>query len=262
MRGPPVEKGKGGSVELFALMSLAVVAGAVSFSSPCVLPLLPGYVSYVSGLGHAAGTGGGTDTGTVVARRRAALGSVLFVAGFATVFTTLGATASAVGLLLRQHLDVINLVSGAAVVVLGLAMTGLLRIPLLQRRARFDLARIGAGSGSAFPLGAAFAFGWTPCVGPVLASILATAASSANVGRGALLLLAYALGLGAPFLVLAGAVARGRDRFGWLRRHTRRVEIVGGSALVLTGVLMITGGWTVLMSRMLAFYARLGWPPI
>jgi cytochrome c-type biogenesis protein len=245
-------------VELFALMSLAALAGAVSFSSPCVLPLLPGYVSYVSGLGDAPGVGGGT----LVARRRVALGSGLFVAGFAVVFTVMGATASAVGLLLRQHLDVINVVGGTVVALLGLTMTGPLRIPLLQRQTWVDLSRVGAGPGSAFPLGAAFAFGWTPCVGPVLASILTTAASSANVGRGALLLLAYALGLGAPFLVLARAVARGRDRFAWLRRNARRVEVVGGVALVVTGVLMMTGSWTVLMSRMLAFYARLGWPPI
>jgi cytochrome c-type biogenesis protein len=250
-------------VELFALMSLAVVAGAVSFSSPCVLPLLPGYVSYVSGLNGPAGGGSDPAGGRqVVVRRRVMFGAGLFVAGFAVVFTALGATASAVGLLLRQYLDVINLVGGAMVVVLGLAMTGLLRLPLLLREVRFPLARVGAGPSVAFPLGAAFAFGWTPCVGPVLASILASAASSADPTRGALLLLAYALGLGAPFLVLAAALARGRDRFGWLRRNARRIEVVGGLALVATGVLMMTGGWTVLMSRMLAFYARLGWPPI
>ncbi|TQM09873.1 cytochrome c biogenesis CcdA family protein [Pseudonocardia kunmingensis] len=244
-------------MELFALMSLAVVAGAVSFSSPCVLPLLPGYVCYVSGLGDARRAGG-----AVAARRQVALGSGLFVAGFAVVFTALGATASAVGLLLRRHIDVINLVGGAVVIALGLTLIGLLRIPVLQRQVRVDLSRIGAGPGSAFPLGVAFAFGWTPCVGPVLASILTTAASAANVGRGALLLLAYALGLGAPFLVLARAVARGQDRLGWLRRNARRLEIAGGVALVATGVLMMTGGWTVLMSGLLAFYARLGWPPI
>lgn len=250
-------------MELLALMSLAAVAGAVSFSSPCVLPLLPGYVSYVSGLrGDALPVLRGGEGGGLAARRRVALGSGLFVAGFAVVFIALGATASAVGLVLRQHVDVLNVVGGAVVVLLGLAMAGLLRIPVLQRQARLDLSRIGTGPGSAFPLGAAFAFGWTPCVGPVLASILTTAASSANVGRGALLLSAYALGLGAPFLVLARGVARGRDRFDWLRRNARRVEMAGGAALVLTGMLLMTGGWTVLMSRVLALYARLGWPPI
>lgn len=249
-------------VELFALLSLALVAGAVSFSSPCVLPLLPGYVSFVSGLSGPPG-GGESGGGTAVAAyRRVRVGAGMFVAGFAAVFTALGATASALGLLLRQNLPVINLVGGFAVAVLGLAMTGLLRIPLLQRQVRFELSPIGSGPGSAFLLGAGFAFGWTPCVGPVLASILTTAATSADPGRGALLLLAYSLGLGLPFLVLAAGVARGRDRFGWLRRHTRRIEIAGGAALVLTGVLMMTGGWTVVMSGMLASYARLGWPPI
>lgn len=250
-------------MELFALVSLALVAGAVSFSSPCVLPLLPGYVSYVSGLcGAPSGNGAPAGRLGLAQRRRVRLGAGLFVAGFATVFTVLGATASALGLLLRQNLDVVNLVGGAVVVVLGLAMTGLLRIPLLQRQARFELTAIGTGPGGAFPLGAAFAFAWTPCVGPVLASILTAAAGSADPQRGAVLLLAYALGLGVPFLVLAAGVARGRDRFGWLRRHARRIEIGGGIGLVLTGVLMMTGGWTLIMSRMLSVYARLQWPPI
>ena len=250
-------------MELFALASLALVAGAVSFSSPCVLPLLPGYVSYVSGLCGASSGGGASASSLGLAqRRRVRLGAGLFVAGFTTVFTVLGATASALGLLLRQNLDIVNLVGGAVVVVLGLVMTGLLRMPLLQRQARFELTAIGAGPGGAFPLGAAFAFAWTPCVGPVLASVLTAAAGSADPGRGVVLLLAYALGLGAPFLVLAAGVARGRDRFGWLRRHARWIEIGGGIGLVITGVLMMTGGWTLIMSRALSVYARLHWPPI
>ncbi|MBW0092463.1 cytochrome c biogenesis CcdA family protein [Pseudonocardia oceani] len=250
-------------MELFALVSLALVAGAVSFSSPCVLPLLPGYVSYVSALcGAPSGVGAPASTLGLAQRRRVRLGAGLFVAGFATVFTVLGATASALGLLLRQNLGIINLVGGAVVVVLGLAMTGLLRIPLLQRQARFELTAIGTGPGGAFPLGAAFAFAWTPCVGPVLASILTAVAGSADPGRGAVLLLAYALGLGAPFLVLAAGVARGRDRFRWLRNHARWIEIAGGIGLAITGVLMMTGGWTLIMSRMLSVYARLQWPPI
>jgi cytochrome c-type biogenesis protein len=244
-------------VELYALASLAAVAGVVSFSSPCVLPLLPGYVSYVSGLSGTCGVSDGT-----IARRRVLLGAALFVAGFAAVFTAMGFTASALGLLLRQNLATINVFGGGLVVVMGLAMTGLLRVPMLQREARPALGCIGTGPGSALPLGAAFAFGWTPCVGPVLASILTTAAGTANPGRGAVLLLAYSLGLGLPFVALAAGMARGRVRFGWLRRHSRRIELVGGLALVATGVLMMTGGWTAVMSGMLAWYARLGWPPI
>lgn len=250
-------------MEFFALMSLALVAGVVSFTSPCTLPLLPGFVSYVSGMA------GGTAVVTVrdgplaaPARRRVLAGSLLFLTGFAAVFTTLGATSSALGFLLVQNLQTINVVGGAFVVLMGLATTGLLQLPFLHRELRSDLRRWRPGPGGALPLGAAFAFGWTPCVGPVLASILATAAGTATIGRGALLLLAYSLGLGLPFLLLARSMSHGGGRLGWLQRHSRRIEIAGGVLLVGMGVAMMTGGWTVLMSRMLAFYARLGWPPI
>ena len=248
-------------MELFALTSLALVAGVVSFTSPCTLPLLPGFVSYVSGLSGEAehGTGGVL---TAPARRRVTAGSLLFLTGFAAVFTALGATSSALGFLLVRNLPTINVVGGAFVVLMGLVTTGLVRLPGLQRELRTDLRRWRPGPVGALPLGAAFAFGWTPCVGPVLASILATAAGTGTVGRGALLLLAYALGLGLPFLLLARAMARGGVRLGWLRRNSRRIEVAGGILLVVMGVAMMTGGWTVLMSRMLSFYARLGWPPI
>jgi cytochrome c-type biogenesis protein len=250
---------EGKAVEFFALASLALVAGVVSFTSPCTFPLLPGYISYVSGLSSGPATGEPLPS---EARRRVLFGALLFVTGFSIVFTALGATSSALGFLLAQHLETINRVGGALVMVMGLAMTGLLTIPLLHRELRFNLGRFGRGPSGALPLGATFAFGWTPCVGPVLASILATAATTTTVTRGALLLVAYSLGLGAPFLLLAAGVARGRVRTGWLRRHARRIEIVGGLVLVAMGIVMMTGGWTVLMSRMLALYARLGWPPI
>ena len=246
-------------MEFLALASLALVAGLVSFTSPCTLPLLPGYVSYVSGLSPESAEGGPL---AVRARRRTLTGALLFVAGFSAVFTTLGATASTLGFLLASNLHVINLVGGALIVLMGLAVTGLIRIPLLHRQLRVDLTRVGRGPAGALPLGAAFAFGWTPCVGPVLASILATAASTATVSRGALLLLAYSLGLGIPFLVLAAGIARGRTSIRWLQRHARKIEIVGGLILVAMGIAVMTGGWTVLMSRLLGFYARLGWPPI
>ena len=249
-------------MELFALMSLALVAGVVSFTSPCTLPLLPGFVSYVSGLSGEARPGGEGGVLTAPARRRVTTGSLLFLAGFTAVFTALGATSSALGFLLARNLPTINLVGGAFVVLMGLVTTGLVRLPFLRREVRSDLRRWRPGPGGALPLGAAFAFGWTPCVGPVLASILATAAGAGTVGRGALLLLAYALGLGLPFLLLARAMARGSARLGWLRRNSRRIEVAGGILLVVMGIAMMTGGWTVLMSRMLAFYARLGWPPI
>lgn len=248
-------------MELFALLSLALVAGVVSFTSPCTLPLLPGFVSYVSGLSGGASTLGAGSL-AAPARRRVLAGSLLFMVGFAAVFTALGATSSALGFLLVRNLQTINLVGGAFVVLMGLATTGLVPLPFLHREVRSDLRRWQPGPGGALPLGAAFAFGWTPCVGPVLASILATAAGTATVGRGALLLLAYSLGLGLPFLLVARGMVRGHRTLGWLQRHSRRIEIAGGVLLIGMGVAMMTGGWIVLMSRMLAFYARLGWPPI
>lgn len=238
-------------MELLGLVALALVAGVVSFSSPCVLPLLPGYVSYAS---QAAGhTGDG---------RRSGRGPALFVAGFSTVFVAMGLTASAVGLLLRQNLDVLTRVAGGVVIVLGLAMTGLVRVPLLGREFRPGLRRAGSSEIGGFGLGAAFALGWTPCVGPVLGTILTIAASTGELATGVLLLVAYALGLGVPFLVLARALARGRDRLAWLRRNARRIEVGGGLVLVMTGGLMISGVWSTLMAGALASYARLGWPPI
>lgn len=238
-------------MELLSLVALALVAGVVSFSSPCVLPLLPGYVSYASGAADHTGDG-----------RRSGHGPALFVAGFSTVFIAMGLTASAVGLLLRQNLDVLTRVAGGVVVVLGLAMTGLVRVPLLGREFRPGLRRAGSSGIGGFGLGAAFALGWTPCVGPVLATILTIAASTGELATGVLLLLAYALGLGVPFLLLARTLDRGRDRVAWLRRNARRIEVGGGLVLALTGILMISGVWSTLMTGALAGYARLGWPPI
>lgn len=258
-------------MDFLALASLAIVAGVLSFTAPCTLPLLPGYISYVSGVSGVAGDSDASGTSSAVrtdtalpahVRRRVMLGAVLFVAGFSAVFTALGATASALGFLLSNNLRTINLIGGVLIVLMGLNVMGLLRIPALRRHLAFDPARIARGPAGAFPLGAAFAFGWTPCVGPVLASILATAASTATASRGALLLLAYSLGLGVPFLLLALLLARGTVSLQWLRRHGRRIEIVSGIILVVMGVAIMTGGWTALMSRVLAFYARLGWPPI
>lgn len=237
--------------EFFALASLAMVAGVVSFTAPCTLPLLPGYVSYVAGLEQG-------DDG----RRRVWTGSLLFVSGFTLVFTLLGATASALGQVLADQAGWIDRAAGIVIVAMGLAMIGVLRLPGLQRERRYDLSRMGRGPGTALPLGAAFAFGWTPCVGPVLASILALSAGRTTVGRGALLLFVYSVGMSLPFLAIASGVARGRTRLRWLRRHGRRLEIAGGSVLVAMGILVATGAWAQLMARALSLYARLGWPPI
>lgn len=242
-------------MELFALASLAGVAGVVSFTAPCTLPLLPGYVSYVSGLAGQPDRGGPD-------RRQVLAGVLLFALGFTVVFTAMGATASALGWFLARHTVWLNRLAGGLIVVMGLAFTGILRVPWLERERRVDLGRVARGPVGAAPLGAAFALGWTPCIGPVLAGILASAAVQATVVRGAFLLFVYSVGLTLPFLWVALGVLRGRSRFEWLRRHARAVEAAGGVLLVLMGIAVATGGWTLLMSRMLSWYAQLGWPPI
>jgi len=235
--------------------ALAFVAGLVSFASPCCLPLMPGYVSYVSGV-----AGGGSTTTLV--RARTMLSATLFVAGFAITFTLMGAAASRLGSLILYHRLVLGRIAGVFVILMGIATMGLLRVPYLYRERRLDLARIKPGPRGALPLGMAFAIGWTPCIGPVLAAILTAAATVQGAWRGAALLLVYSLGLGVPFLLLAFAVARTGRLFGWLRRHGRAIEPVGGGVLVLMGVLMITGTWIRLFAPLLRLFSRSGWPPV
>jgi cytochrome c-type biogenesis protein len=231
-----------------------MVAGVLSFSSPCCLPLMPGYVAYVSG---AAAPQGG-----VAVRRRAVGAGVLFVLGFAIVFTLLGASASTLGSLLLRNRTGLTRVAGVIVIVLGLASTGIFRIPFLQRELRMDLSRVRPGPGGAVPLGMAFAIGWTPCIGPVLAGILAAAASTTDMARGATLMLFYSLGLGIPFLLLALGIGGGGRITAWLRRHGRGIEVAGGLLLVSMGVLMITGVWLRLFTPILRLFSRTGWPPV
>lgn len=234
--------------------ALALLAGVVSFSSPCCLPLMPGYVSFVSGVA--------AQPGTIAVRTRVLGSAVLFVSGFAIVFTSLGAAASVLGGLFLADRALLVRVAGAFVLVMGLVMLGILRIPLLSRELRLDMSKVRPAPVGAFPLGMAFAIGWTPCIGPVLAGILATASTSGGATRGALLLLVYSLGLGIPFLLLAWGSTRAGPMFRWLRRHGRAVEIVGGGVLVLMGVLMLLGRWTLLFAPILRWFSRLGWPPI
>ncbi|MGH2690083.1 MAG: cytochrome c biogenesis CcdA family protein [Actinomycetota bacterium] len=235
--------------------ALAFVAGIVSFSSPCCLPLMPGYVSYVSDVA-------GAEPGNVAVRTRVMGAAALFVTGFATVFTILGAGASALGGIILTNRPTFTAVGGALVVVMGLATIGVLRVPFLQREVRLDLRRVRSGPLGAAPLGMAFAIGWTPCIGPVLAGILTAAAATQTAWTGAALLFVYSLGLGVPFLLLAMGYARAAGAFAWLRRHGRAIERVGGSILVLMGVLMITGQWTRLFIPIIRWFARNQWPPI
>jgi cytochrome c-type biogenesis protein len=246
-------------VSVLAPFALAFVAGLISFTSPCCLPLMPGYVSYVSGV--ASGTPSEHE-GSVAVRSRTMLAAGLFVMGFATTFTLMGAAASELGTLILRTRLVLERVAGLFVIVMGLATTGLLRVPFLYRERRFDLGRIRPGPAGAVPLGMAFAIGWTPCIGPVLAGILTAAATVGGAWRGAALLFVYSLGLGVPFLLLALGVARTGRLFRWLRRHGRAIEVAGGSILVLMGGLMITGRWIQLFAPLLRLFSRSGWPPL
>ena len=215
----------------------AFLAGAISFLSPCVLPLVPGYVSYIAGRSVTGGPGG-----NAAALRLPAVGlSACFILGFSTVFILLGASATALGQLLLAYRYELNFVGGAVVILFGLFLIGLLRPTLLMREFRFHTAIPGGRPFSAYVLGLAFAFGWTPCIGPILGAILTVGAASATVAGGVALLAIYSLGLGVPFLLAAlftdGLAARLKT-FG---RLGRVLQIAAGLILVLMGIAMMTG---------------------
>lgn len=235
--------------------ALALVAGVISFTSPCCLPLMPGYLSYVSGV-----AGGGSEA--VAVKSRVVGAAALFVAGFALVFTLLGASASVLGFFLLRNRQTLIKIARILVIVMGLLTIGVIRIPFLYREFRIDLRRVRPGPLGAVPLGMAFAIGWTPCIGPVLAGILTAAAATQSVGRGAALLFVYSLGLGIPFILLALGYTREGRLIAWLRRHGRAIEGVGGSILIAMGILMITGQWLRLFTPLIRWFSRNQWPPV
>ncbi len=233
----------------------AAVAGLVSFLSPCVLPLVPPYLCYMAGISLDQLTG---TADVQVARRTVLMSAVAFVLGFSTIFVALGAAASAIGQLVRTHIDILSVVGGVIIILMGLHFLGVFRIAFLSREARVQVRNQAAGPIGAYVMGLAFAFGWTPCIGPVLAAILAVAGSEQSVGRGAGLLAAYSLGLGIPFLVAAlfsGPFIRFMRRF---RAHLGTVEKVMGGLLVVTGVLFITGGIADVSYWLLETFPALG----
>jgi cytochrome c-type biogenesis protein len=221
----------------------AVGAGALSFLSPCVLPLVPPYLCYMAGVTVEDFRGTHGETAAVRAVRLPLLAaSVAFVLGFSTVFVALGAGASTIGTLLRHWQQPLAIVAGILIILMGLNFLGVIRIPLLSREARFQAKGRPANVAAAYLMGLAFAFGWTPCIGPVLGPILTLAGGRETVSQGALLLAAYSLGLGVPFLLAAffsGAFMRFLGRF---RMHLGRVEKVIGGLLVIAGVAFMTGG--------------------
>ncbi|MFF0225954.1 cytochrome c biogenesis CcdA family protein [Streptomyces sp. NPDC004629] len=225
---------------LLIALPIAVVGGLVSFFSPCVLPLVPGYLSYVTGVA-------GTDLADA-RRGRMVTGASLFVLGFTVVFVSGGALFGYFGSTLLDHQDVLTKVLGVLMVVMGVFFMGLMPW-LTQREFRFH-QRPSAGLIGAPLLGALFGIGWTPCIGPTLASVQGLAMNQASAGRGALLTVAYCVGLGVPFVLAALAFRKALGAFGWVKRHYVWVMRIGGTMMIVTGVLLLTGAWDSLVQEM------------
>ncbi|PWW04124.1 cytochrome c biogenesis protein CcdA [Hoeflea marina] len=253
----------------------AILAGALSFLSPCVLPLVPPYLCYMAGVSvedfrgaarfpdHPAPEGASaalaaTRPSRDETRRAVMLAALFFTLGFATVFVALGAGASSIGTALRQNLDILAKIGGVAIIIMGLHFLGLFRIGLLAREARFAGGGKPATLSGAYVMGLAFAFGWTPCIGPVLGAILGVAASGDTVSSGAILLAAYSLGLAVPFWI-AALFSESFMRFvQTFRRHLGLVEKITGGLLVLTGVMFLTGGMAAMAYWLLETFPALG----
>ena len=232
----------------------AFLAGLISFLSPCVLPLVPPYLCYLAGVSLDQLVGRSDE---VVARRTVFASALAFVLGFTTIFVLLGATASAVGQLVARHLDVLAVVGGIIIIIMGLHFLGVFKIGLLHRQARWEVRNHPAGPLGSYLVGLAFAVGWTPCIGPILGTILLVAGSEGSVASGAGLLGVYSLGLGLPFLaagLFAGPFIHTMGRF---RRHVATVEKTMGALLVVTGVLFVTGQMTALSFWLLSLFPSL-----
>ncbi len=234
----------------------ALLAGVLSFLSPCVLPLVPPYLCFIGGVSFEQLTDG--EAADASTRRRVLLAAVAFVLGFSVVFVAFGATASVVGQAIARHADLLAKIAGGIIILLGLHFLGLFKIGFLQREARFHPEKKPAGLIGAFVIGMAFAFGWTPCVGPALAAILFVAGSEDQVLYGASLLLVYALGIGIPFLLAAAAIGPFMGFMQRFRRHLGRIEQVMGGLLVLTGILFITGSMNEIGFWLLETFPSLG----
>jgi len=220
---------------LLPAMLVALIAGLISFLSPCVLPIVPPYLAYMSGVSI------GDMQSPGVARRKAIIAALFFVMGLSTVFLLLGFTASVFGAFVLQNQELFAQVSGLVVIIFGLHFLSVFRIPILDREMRMEAGQSGGSAVGAYVLGLAFAFGWTPCIGPQLGAILSLAASEASVARGTILLGIYALGLGVPFLLAAIFLSRSMVLMNKMKRHMRLIEKAMGGLLLLVGVMLVTG---------------------
>jgi cytochrome c-type biogenesis protein len=228
-----------------ATLLFSLWMGVVSFISPCILPLIPSYVSYITGVSY-------DELVDAASRKKnvnlTLLHSLVFVAGFTVVFVLLGATVSLAGQLLIEYLKVVRIAGGVLMIVLGLFVADIIPIPFLQQDAKLHLKTRPAGFVGTFLIGIVFAAGWTPCTGPFLSSVLMQAAQAETMGRGMVLLAFYSLGIGVPFILSAVAIGAFLSFFDRIRRHYRAVKVVSGAVLIIMGVLLITDKWTVLTS--------------
>jgi cytochrome c-type biogenesis protein len=230
---------------LLVALPIALLGGLVSFFSPCVLPLVPGYLSYVTGV---------TGTDLAEARRgRMVAGASLFVLGFTAVFVSSGALFGYFGDTLQDNKGILSKVLGALMILMGVFFMGLMPW-MTQREFRFHQRPV-AGLAGAPLLGALFGIGWTPCIGPTLASVLALSSQQSSAGRGAILTVAYCLGLGAPFVLAAVAFRKALGAFGWVKRHYVWVMRIGGTMMIVTGLLLLTGAWDRIVQDMQSWSA-------
>ena len=233
---------------------IALVAGILSFLSPCVLPIVPPYLAYMGGISM------GDMKGDATARRRVILPALFFVMGLSTVFLLLGFTASAFGAFFLQNQVLFSKIAGVIVIVFGLHFLGIFRIPILDREARVQTGDHGGSAFGAYILGLAFAFGWTPCIGPQLGTILSLAAQEGSVQRGTVLLGVYALGLGLPFLLAALFIERSMGLMARMKKHMKLIERSMGILLLMVGLALVTGAFTDFSFWLLETFDHLGIP--
>lgn len=235
---------------LLPALLVALTAGILSFLSPCVLPIVPPYLAYMGGISLDEAKGRG--------RNRAVLAAAFFVLGLSTVFLFLGFTASIFGQFFLQNQVLLSRVSGVVIILFGLHFLGVYRIPILDREARLDAGDRGGSALGAYVLGLAFAFGWTPCIGPQLGVILTLAANEASLARGTTLLGVYAAGLGIPFLLSALFLERAMGVMARLKRHMKLIERLMGGLLILVGLALLTGAFSAFSFWLLESFPALG----
>jgi cytochrome c-type biogenesis protein len=231
------------------ILLYALVMGLISFASPCILPLIPSYVSYITGISY-------DDLVSREAHKKnmriTLFHSVAFVAGFSIIFVLLGATASLAGSVLSQHLDAIRITGGVLIIVMGIFVMDVVNVPFLQKDARLHLKTRPVGYAGTVVVGMIFGAGWTPCTGPFLGTVLALAMTAETMGRGMTLLAFYSLGLGVPFILSAIAISAFLSSFDKLRRHFKAIKITSGLILIAMGVLLVTDSMTLLTSYLLS----------